>query len=99
MPDPTSTSPSTPPPAAAPPAASPPPAISLSVDEYQRFRSLETQLGELRSAQQAALDLKEQERLKLLAEKEGAEKALGEQRKSWEAKHAESLTRYTQLEA
>ena len=49
-----------------------PPSISLSVDEYQRFRGLEVQLAELSKAQQAALDAKEQDRLKAVAEKDGS---------------------------
>lgn len=69
------------------------------MDEYQRFRSLETQLAELSKVQQAALDAKEQERLKAVAEKDGADKALSEQRKTWEAKHAEALAAHTKLES
>lgn len=94
--------PEPPPAAAAPPAPESPkpaPTISLSVDEYQRFRSLETQLAEVSKAQQAALDAKEQERLKILADKEGAEKALAEQRTSWETKHAEAVAAHSRLEA
>ncbi|QEH38657.1 hypothetical protein OJF2_72630 [Aquisphaera giovannonii] len=83
-------------PAAGPQAA--PPSIHLSVEEYQRLRTLEQQLDEVRKAQQAAIEAKEAERLRALAEKGQVEEALTQQRKSWEQKHAEATARYSQLE-
>jgi hypothetical protein len=75
-----------------------PTTIPLTVEEYQRLRSVEQQLEELRQAQQSALDAKEAERLKVLAEKGQIEEALNQQRTAWEQKHAEALARYSQLE-
>ncbi|WP_165221881.1 hypothetical protein [Aquisphaera insulae] len=83
-------------PAVGPSAA--PPTIHLSVEEYQRLRAFEQQLDEVRKAQQVAIDAKEAERLRALAEKGQIEEALAQQRKSWEQKHAEATARYTQLE-
>ena len=68
--------------------------IPLSVEEYQRLRSLERQLEELQLAQQEALEDKEAERLRALAEKGQVEDALAQQRKAWESKHAEALSRH-----
>ena len=48
--------------------------------------------------QQSALEAKEAERLRALAEKGQIEEALAQQRKAWEQKHAEAVSRYTQLE-
>jgi hypothetical protein len=75
-----------------------PATIPLSVDEYQRLRSLEKQLEEVQRAQQATLEDKEAERLRALAEKGQIEDALAQQRKAWEQKHADAMSRYTQLE-
>jgi hypothetical protein len=79
-------------------AATAPSSISLSVEEYQRLRTLERQVDDLRQMQQAALESKETERLRMMAEKGQIEEALGQQRKAWEQKHAEALSRYAQLE-
>jgi len=75
-----------------------PPTVPLTIEEYHRLRSLEKQLEEFQKGQQAALESKEAERLRALAEKGQIEEALDQQRKSWEQKHAEALSRYTQLE-
>jgi hypothetical protein len=72
--------------------------IPLSVEEYQRLRALEKQLDEVRLAQQATLEDREAERLRVLAEKGQVEDALAQQRKAWEQKHAEAVSRYAQLE-
>src|SRR4051812_9157770 len=84
-----------PPPA---PATQAPPTIPLTVEEYQRLRGFEAQLAEVQRAQAAALEAKENERIRALAEKGQVEEALNQQRKIWEDKHAEASTRYTQLE-
>ena len=86
------------PPAGAPGGPPAPPTIPLTVEEYQRLRSLEEQLEEVRKIQQSALETKEAERLRALAEKGQIEEALAQQRKSWEQKHAEAVARYSQLE-
>jgi hypothetical protein len=75
-----------------------PPTIPLSVEEYQRLRAMEKQLEEVQKLQQSALEAKEAERLRALAEKGQIEEALAQQRTAWEQKHAEALSRYTQLE-
>lgn len=80
------------------PADAPPSTIPLSVEEYQRLRSLEDQMEEVRKIQQSVLEAKEAERLRVLAEKGQIEEALSQQRKTWEQKHAEAVARYTQLE-
>ncbi|OJW18819.1 MAG: hypothetical protein BGO49_17500 [Planctomycetales bacterium 71-10] len=67
-------------------------------EERQRLRALEAQLREVQSRQDAALEMKEQERLRALAEKGQIEEALEQQRRSWERKHAEAVSRYTLLE-
>jgi hypothetical protein len=72
--------------------------VPLSVEEYQRLRLLEKQLEEFQKVQQATIDAKEAERLRVLAEKGQIEEALAQQRSAWEQKHAEALSRYTQLE-
>jgi hypothetical protein len=82
----------------APPAPSAPPTIPLTVEEYQRLRSLEDQLEEVRKIQQSALEAKEAERLRALADKGQIEEALSQQRKAWEQKHTEAVARYAQLE-
>jgi hypothetical protein len=70
----------------------------LTVEEFQRLRSLEKQLEEFQRVQQSTLEAKEAERLRALAEKGQIEEALAQQRKTWEQKHAEVVSRYTQLE-
>jgi hypothetical protein len=75
-----------------------PPTIPLTVEEYQRLRSLEKQLEEVQRLQQSTLEVKEAERLRALAEKGQIEEALAQQRKTWEQKHAEAVSRYSQLE-
>jgi hypothetical protein len=75
-----------------------PPTIPLTVEEYQRLRSLEKQLEEFQKVQQSTLEAKEAERLRALAEKGQIEEALAQQRKAWEQKHADAVSRYTQLE-
>lgn len=67
-------------------------------EESQRLRAMEAQLRDLQRQQEAALDQKEQERLRALAEKGQIEEALEQQRRSWERKHAEAVSRFTLLE-
>ncbi len=72
--------------------------LTISVDDYQRFRGLEKQLADIRTEQQVALDAKERERLLALSAQGKAEQALDEQKKSWESKVTESNTKYGELE-
>ncbi|AMV37357.1 hypothetical protein VT85_07980 [Planctomyces sp. SH-PL62] len=74
--------------------SAPPP----TAEEHQRLRAMESQLKEYQRLQDAALEMKEKERLRALAEKGQIEEALDQQRKSWEQKHAEAVSRYTLLE-
>lgn len=73
-------------------------AVSVTAEEYQRLRSLESQFKELQRQQEAAIEAKEAERLRALAEKGNVEEALAQQRASWERKHAEAQARYADLE-
>lgn len=86
------------PPVGAPGGPPIPPTIPLTVEEYQRLRGLEGQLAEYQRTQQAAMEAAEAARLKALADKGQVEEALEQQRKTWEQKHAEATTRYSQLE-
>lgn len=72
--------------------------IPLTMDEYNRLRGFERELSDFRRDQAAAMEAKEAERIKALADKGQVEEALSQQRQSWEQKHAEATTRYTQLE-
>lgn len=74
------------------------PAGPLQGEERQRMRALEAQLRDVQRQQEAALEMKEQERLRALAEKGQIEEALEQQRRSWERKHADAVSRYTLLE-
>jgi len=76
-------------------AASP---AGLTAEEQQRLRTLEGQLKEYQRLQEATLEQKESERLRALAEKGQIEEALSQQRRAWEQKHAEALSRYSSLE-
>ena len=80
------------------PGASSEPATPPTAEEHQRLKALESQLKEYQRLQDAALEMKEKERLRALAEKGQIEEALDQQRKTWEQKHAEAVSRYTLLE-
>ena len=84
----------TPPPATPPP----PPKVELPVEEYQRLVSLGSQLAELQRANQAALEAKEQERIKALAEKGQIEQALEALNKTHADKLSAESQRYADLE-
>ncbi len=75
-----------------------PPMIPLSIEEYQRLRTLESQIEEIRSAKSAELEAKESERIKALADKGRIEEAFNQQRQTLEARLNESNTRYVELE-
>ncbi|MGC8642196.1 MAG: hypothetical protein ACP5XB_20220 [Isosphaeraceae bacterium] len=85
-------------PAASPDSPPAPTTIPLSVEEYQRLRSLERQIEDFQKLQQATLEAKEADRLRLMAEKGQIEEALDQQRRTWEQKHNEVQNRYNQLE-
>lgn len=86
------------PPTGAPGGPEIPPTIPLTLEEYHRLRGLEKQIADFQASQQAAIDAKEQERVRALAEKGEIEKALELQRQQLEGKLGEATTRYTQLE-
>lgn len=71
---------------------------SPASEDRQRLRALEARLQEFQRQQEATLELKENERLRALAEKGQIEEALDQQRRTWEQKHAEAVSRYTLLE-
>lgn len=75
------------------------PTIPLTVDEYQRLIGLQSQLAQIQAEQRAALEEKEQAKLKALAEKGQVEEAFGQFRTTWEAKVAEQAKKYNDLEA
>jgi len=70
----------------------------LPVEEYQRLVSLGSQLAELQRANQAALEAKEQERIKALAEKGQIEQALEALNKTHADKLSAESQRYADLE-
>jgi len=84
--------------APAPTPAAVPTMVTLTVDEYQRFRSTEQQFNEFKQQQQAALEAKEQERIRALADKGQTEEALKAHRQLFEAKQLEAESRYAALE-
>lgn len=94
--------PITPPPAAPPPAAPPapsvPPTVPLTVEEYQRLRGLESQLQNYQQQEADRAAQAEAEWLEVLAEKEGAARALEEQRMQADVRYTEAQSRYTSLE-
>lgn len=71
-------------------APTPPPTVPLTVEEYQRLRGFESQVSEFTKRQAEAEQKAEADRLKLLADKEGAEKALAEQQAVWQKKLADA---------
>jgi hypothetical protein len=75
-----------------------PPTGPAQGEERQRLRALEAQLMEVQRQQEATLEAKEQERLRALAEKGQIEEALEQQRRAWERKHSDAVSRYTLLE-
>ena len=72
--------------------------IPLSVEEYQRLRSLESQVEELRMAKAAELEAKEADRIKALADRGRIEEALSQQRQAFESKLNDSTSRFAELE-
>src|SRR3954447_18462851 len=81
-----------------PPIPPPPPTVAVSIEEFQRLRSLELQFNDLKAAQQAAVDAADAQRIKALADKGEVEEALKETRKTGEPKPPAEVARYTQLE-
>ncbi len=73
-------------------------AIVVSADEWNELRGYKTQLAQIQADKARELEAKEQERLKILAEKEGAEKALEAQRTGLESKLTAAEQRAQQIE-
>jgi hypothetical protein len=86
------------PPTGAPGGPAIPPVVPLTVDEYQRLRGIERDHAELTRQNQQALQKAEDARLKAIADKDGAEKALTEQKTTWEQRLAAETTKYQSLE-
>jgi hypothetical protein len=87
----------------APPTGAPggppiPPTVPLTVDEYNRLRGIERQYGEMTTQQQAALQKAEDARLLALAKAGESERALAEQRTTYEQRVTEANTKYASLE-
>lgn len=74
-----------PPPAQQQAAPTPPPMVPLTVEEYQRLRSLEGNFNALQSTVQAERDRLEGERIKALADKGQVEQAMAELAKQKDA--------------
>jgi len=55
--------------------------IAISVDEFQRYRDAEVRLARLEAEKAAEVEEKEQERLRAIAERDGAQSALAEQKR------------------
>ena len=74
-----------------PPAtASQPVVIPVSIDDFNRYRGLESQLQKIEAERSAERDRLAGENAKALAEKGEIQKALEETRKHWESKHSET---------
>jgi hypothetical protein len=73
--------------------------VPFTLDQVQRFVSLERELNEIKAAKQAELDAKEQERILALAKAGDSEKALEETRKIGQQREADALKKYKDLEA
>jgi hypothetical protein len=80
------------------PSPTPPPKVELTIEEYQRYRGLETRIADIEREKQAEIDAKEAARLAAIADKEGAQAALDQQRTTLEAKIAEREQKYQKLE-
>lgn len=72
--------------------------LVVPAEEWNRLRTVESSVAEIERERQAQLELKEAEKLRVIAEKEGAEAALTAQKTSLETKLNETLSRYQQLE-
>lgn len=83
---------------AAPVAPAAPTMVPLTVEEYQRFRGIEQQFGDFQRQQAAALELKETERIRALADKGQTEEAFKAHRQLYEAKQVEAEAKYAALE-
>jgi hypothetical protein len=75
------------------------PTIPLTVEEYQRLIGMQAQLAQIQAEQKAALEEKEQAKLRAMAEKGQIEEAFAQSRKSWEEKVAEQAQKYNALES
>lgn len=76
----------------------PAPTISISLEAFQRYQGLETQVLEIQRAKDAEIAQKEADRVQALAQKGEIEKALELQKTGYETKLHESTNRYVDLE-
>ncbi len=84
-----------------PPVGSPSPVaatIPLTVPEYQRLIALEASFAQVKAEQQAALEAKEADKARLLAEKGQVEEGLKLATSQWEAKFRDATKKYEDLE-
>jgi len=72
--------------------------VPLTIDEYNRLRGIERAHAELTTQQQAALQKAEDARLLAMAKAGEAQKALDEQRTTYETKLHGETTRFNNLE-
>ncbi|MDE2100494.1 MAG: hypothetical protein KGL39_24835 [Patescibacteria group bacterium] len=77
----------------------PPGSIVVDAQQFAQLRSTADQFAQFQRDQQAAMDAKETERLAAVALKEGADKALEQQRTAWEGKLTEAQARAKQIES
>lgn len=89
--------PPAPEPVIAPPTA--PAMVPVTVEEYQRLRSTEAQLAEMKRANALILEKAEADRIKALADKGQVDEAMKQLREAETAKRTEAETRYAGLES
>jgi hypothetical protein len=71
--------------------------VPITAEELNRLLGLKGEIESFRNAQAAIVATKEAERLKAIADKDGAEKALEVQRQAWEAKMGEAQSSFTKV--
>jgi len=71
-----------------------PKTVSLTVDEYQRYREAMEKYNEAQKQQEERLKAEEQQKAKALADKEGVEAALEKVRKDYEDRLTTTETKY-----
>lgn len=80
------------------PAPAPPPSVSLTMEQVQHYMGLERQLADIQAAKQAEVEAAKQAELLAMAKAGDSEKALDEQKRIWQAKEAEALKKYKDLD-
>ncbi len=80
------------------PATTAPQTVTIALDDYHRYRSVEKDFADFKAAQAKELEAKEKARLDALAESGQHKQALEETRKAYDLKINEANGRYAQLE-